>query len=98
MRAGLAPKVQRSKDSHLDLVERKRADREGDYLERSFGDLTARRSPLGRLEVTFPDGFRQADMSKLSYREMVNAICEYPALKDALTWANWTLPYIPDAG
>jgi len=96
MKAGLAPKVRRSKDGHLDLVERKRAEREGEYLERSFGDLSARRFPLGRLEIMFPDGFRQADMSKLSYREMVNAIREYPALKDALTWANWTLPHVPD--
>ncbi len=96
MRMGLAPKVQRSKDGHLDLVERKRAEREGEYLERNFGDLSARCFPLGRLEITFPDGFRQADLSKLSYREMVNAIREYPALKDALTWANWTLPFVPD--
>ena len=93
----MAPKVMRNNDSHMDLLERKRAERGGDFLERRFGDLVARRWPLGRLEVTFPDGWHEADLEKLSEREMVNAIREFPALREALEWASWTLPYVPDA-
>lgn len=37
MRAGLAPRVMRSKDSHLDLLERKRADREGERVSHAMG-------------------------------------------------------------
>ena len=89
MKAGLAPKVARNNDSHLDLLGRKRAERAGEFLERHFGGL-------GRLEVTFPDGWHEADLSKLSYGEQVNAIREFPALKDALEWAGWTVPYVPE--
>lgn len=98
MKAGVAPKKMRSNDSHLDLLERKRAEREGDYLERRFVDLVVKQWPLGRLEITFPDGWHEPDLAKLSERELVNAIREFPRLKDALVWASWTLPYIPDAG
>ena len=96
MRAGIAPKVMRNEDSHLDLLVRKRAEREGEYLERRFGDLEAKRWPLGRLEITFPDGWHEVDLAKLTERELVNAIREFPALKDALEWAGWTLPYVPN--
>jgi hypothetical protein len=94
MKAGLALKVTRSQDSHLDLLERKRAERDGEFLERRFGELTARRWPLGRLEITFPDGWSEADLAKLNERELINAIREFPALKDAMKWAGWTLPYL----
>lgn len=95
MKAGLAPKVTRNNESHRDLLDRKRAERDGEFLERRFGDLVARRWPLGRLEVTFPDGWHEADLLKLTYGEQVNAIREFPALKDALEWAGWTVPYVP---
>jgi hypothetical protein len=98
MKAGLAPKVARNNDSHLDLIERKRAERDGEFLERRFGDLVARRWPLGRLEITFPDGWHEADLIKLRNHELINAIREFAALKDALEWAGWTVPYIPDVG
>jgi hypothetical protein len=96
MKAGLALKVTRTKDSHLDLLERKRAERDGEFLERQFGEMTARRWPLGRLEITFPDGWNEADLAKLNERELINAVREFPALKDAMEWAGWTLPYLDE--
>jgi hypothetical protein len=92
MQAGLAPVVTRNRDSHLDLMERKRAERKGDHLTRSFGDLTARQWPLGRLDVTFPDGWHEPDLQKLSPIELRNAVAEFPDLASALEWAGWTLP------
>lgn len=96
IRAGIAPKANRSMDGHLDLLQRKRAEREGEHQERSFGALVARRWPLGRLEVIFPDGYAEHDLSRLSYHGLCQAIAEFPALRDALIWAGWTVPY--DAG
>ena len=96
MKAGLAPKKMRSKDGHRDQLERQRAEREGEFLERRFGDLVARRWPLGRLEITFPDGWHEADLANLKERELINAISEFAALKEAMEWAGWTLPYMPE--
>jgi hypothetical protein len=93
MKAGVAPKAERSKDGHLDLLERKRAEREGEHLERSFGGLVAKRWPLGRLEVVFPDGYHQHDLRTLKDFELLNAIDEFPMLADAMEWAGWTLPH-----
>ncbi|MBA2920563.1 hypothetical protein GON01_02520 [Sphingomonas sp. MAH-20] len=93
MKAGIAPVAKRSKEGHLDLLERKRREREGEHLERSFGNLVAKRWPTGRLEVTFPDGYNQADMAQLQQWELLNAMEEFPLLADVLTWAGWTLPY-----
>jgi hypothetical protein len=92
MKAGLAPKVMRSKDSHLDLLERKRAEESGQHVSRTFDGLTAKRWPTGRLEITFPDGHHEADLAKLSYRELKNAMAEFPNLVPALQWAGWTVP------
>jgi hypothetical protein len=92
MKAGIAPNVTRSRDGHLDLLERKRAERDCEYLERSFDGLIARRWPRGRLEIVFPDGYREPDMSALNYRGMVQAITEFPQLVQALEWAGWTVP------
>ena len=96
MKAGLDPHVFRRMDGHLDLLQRQRAEREGEFLERRFGELVARRLPLGRLEIIFPDGWQEEDLAKLREDELINAIREFPALKEALEWAGWTLPYIPD--
>lgn len=93
MKAGLMPKVMRSMDSHLDLLERQRAEQGGEYLERRFGSLVARRWPLGRLEVVFPDGYHQADMAQLQHWELLNAMEEFPDLAGALEWAGWTMPH-----
>ena len=48
MRAGIAPKVMRSKDGHLDLLERKKREREGECVTREFGAITVTRWPTGR--------------------------------------------------
>lgn len=93
MKARLAPVIQRGKDSHLDLLERKRAEAKGEHVSHMFGDLAAKRWPTGRLEITFPDGHQEADLSELPSPELLNALEEYPSLEEALTWAGWTVPY-----
>lgn len=92
MKAGLAPKTNRSLAGHLDLLERRRREQNGEVMECKFGDLVAHRWPMGRLAVTFPDGYVEPDMSKLLEHEMRNAISEYPAIGDILVWAGWTVP------
>jgi hypothetical protein len=89
MRAGEAPQVSRSMDSHLDLLERRRAERSGDHESRQFGGLTVTRYPTGRLEVVFPDGFRDPDLSKRPAAEIYRLMDMLPELKDALVWAGW---------
>lgn len=89
MKAGLAPMVSRSRDGHLDVLERQRAERAGEHLCREFGGIVAKRWPTGRLEVTFPDGHHEHDLSKLPFREIENAVAEFPMLKEALRWAGW---------
>ena len=89
MRAGLAPKVMRNKDSHLDLLERQRAEREGECDTRKFGSLTVIRWPTGRLEVLFPDGHRELDLVKADPRHVHQLMDILPELKAALIWAGW---------
>lgn len=89
MKAGLAPKVMRNKDSHLDLLERQRAERGGDCDTRQFGSLTVTRWPTGRLEVLFPDGFHEPDLAKTDRRHVYRLMDTLPELKDALIWAGW---------
>ncbi|WP_332805680.1 hypothetical protein [Sphingomonas sp. RT2P30] len=73
-------------------MERAKAEREGEFAEMQFEGLTARRLPMGRLAVTFPDGHHEDDLGKLRYPEIINAIAEFPMLRDALRWAGWTVP------
>jgi hypothetical protein len=94
MKAGLRPIAKRSRDSHLDLLERKKSERAGDHLARDFGPLIARRWPTGRLEIVFSDGFVENDFAKLSDSDMIAALRMYPALVEALEWAGWTIPYL----
>jgi hypothetical protein len=89
MKAGLAPKVMRSKDSHLDLLARQRAEREGECQVRQFGSITVTRWPTGRLEVLFADGYREHDLAKGDPRKVYNAMENLPELRDALIWAGW---------
>lgn len=89
MKAGLAPKVMRNKDSHLDLLDRQRREREGDCLIRDFGTITVTRWPTGRLEVVFPDGHHERDLAKRKPEEVYRAMELLPELKDALIWAGW---------
>lgn len=89
MKAGLAPKVMRNKDSHLDLLERQKAEREGECQQRQFGSLTVTRWPTGRLEVLFPDGHRETDLAATGGRHVYKLMDMLPELKDALIWAGW---------
>ena len=89
MKAGLAPKVMRNKDSHLDLLERQRAEREGQCQVREFGTVTVTRWPTGRLEVLFPDGYRDPDLGKSDPRRVYRLMDMLPELTDALIWAGW---------
>lgn len=91
MKAGLAPVVQRSLDSHLDLLARKKAEREDQYEERQMGEFRVRRWPTGKLEVTFADGYVEPDFSKLSWQACMNALEMYPGLRDVLRWAGWSV-------
>jgi len=89
MKAGLAPEVARSRDSHLDLLERQRAERDGDCEIRTFGTITVTRWPTGRLEVLFPDGYREADLAKRDGKHVHRLMDMLPELRDALIWAGW---------
>jgi hypothetical protein len=76
-------------DSHLDVLARQRAEKNGEHEERQFGEVTVRRFPTGRLEVTYPDGFVEPDLSKQSGRHVHRLMDLLPELKDALVWAGW---------
>jgi hypothetical protein len=89
IKAGLTPVVQRTRDSYLDLKARERAERNDEYDARRFGDLSAKWWPTGKLEVTFPEGYVEPDMSKLTWQQCMNALAEYPALRDVFRWAGW---------
>ena len=89
MKAGLAPRVMRSKDSHLDLLRCQRAEREGECVTRAFGDLKVTEWPGGRLEVVFPDGYHDPDLRKRDGKEVWRLMEMLPELKDALVWAGW---------
>jgi hypothetical protein len=91
IKAGLAPIVRRSKDGDLDLFQRKKADREDEFRARQFGDFNAKLWPLGRLEVAFPDGYVEPDMTKLNWQACMNALEMYPGLRDVLRWAGWSV-------
>jgi len=91
MKAGLAPVVRRSRDSHLDLLARQKAEREDEHIACAFGDISAKRWPTGKLEVTFADGYIEPDFSKLSWHECMRALEMYPGLRDVLRWAGWSV-------
>jgi hypothetical protein len=74
------------------MQKRDRSERAGEYNEKTFDGLIAKCWPLGRLEITFPDGYREPDMSKLDYQGIQHAISDFPQLALALTWAGWTVP------
>jgi len=91
MKAGLAPDVQRTRESHLDVLARRKAEREDDHVTRRFGDLSIKHWPTGKLEVTFPDGYVEPDIRNLKWQECMNALEMYPALRDVLRWAGWSV-------
>lgn len=89
MKAGISPVVARNTDSHLDLLARNKAERDGEYVAAQFGQLSVKRYPTGRLEVTFPDGYCEPDLSKCDGRHVYNLMGMLPELKEALIWAGW---------
>jgi hypothetical protein len=89
MKAGLSPLSQRSLDSHLDLLARRKAEQNGEYLARQFGAVSVKQFPTGRLEVTYPDGFVEPDLNKVSGQDVWRLMDMLPDLKDALVWAGW---------
>jgi hypothetical protein len=91
IKAGVSPVVKRSLDSHLDLLERKTAERAGEFIGREFDGVIAKLWPTGRLEITLPDGEHDIDINKRSMLEITNAISHYPQLGDALRWAGWSI-------
>jgi hypothetical protein len=91
IKAGLVPDVQRTLDGHLDLLARKRAERNDQFATFQFGDITAKRWPMGRLEVTFGDGYVEPDFTRLTWHECMAALEMYPSLRDVLRWAGWSV-------
>jgi hypothetical protein len=89
MKAALSPHKQRNLDSHLDLLARQKAERDGEHMAREFGRIAVKRFPTGRLEVIFPDGFVEPDLSKRDGRDVWRLMEMLPELKDALVWAGW---------
>lgn len=89
MKAGLATIKQRSRDSHLDLLARQKAAKQGDYVDKTFGQIKIRCWPTGRLEVWFPMGGYEADLNNRSGQEVWDAMARHPDLRDALIWAGW---------
>lgn len=89
MRAGLSPEKARTLDSHLDLLARRKAESNGEFEERQFGQVSLKRYPTGRLEVTFPDGFVEPDLNKQSGEHVYRLMDLLPELQDGLVWAGW---------
>lgn len=89
IKAGVSPIVSRNMDSHLDVLARKKAERDGELIAAQFGQLSVKRYPTGRLEVTFPDGHCEPDLSKCESSHIQRLMQMLPELKDALVWAGW---------
>lgn len=89
IKAGLRPVAKRSRESHLDLLERRRAERNGEHMAAEFGRISVRRFPTGRLEVTFPDGFIEPDLADTGSPNVQRLVEMLPELNEALIWAGW---------
>jgi hypothetical protein len=89
MKAGLAPKVRQSRDGYLDMLDRQRREKNDEFIVKEFGRISVRRFPTGRLEVTYPDGYVEPDLSKVSGQRVWELMEMLPELKDALIWAGW---------
>ncbi|TPE62311.1 hypothetical protein FJQ54_07250 [Sandaracinobacter neustonicus] len=89
MRAGLSPHKLRSRDSQLDVLSRQRREKAGEFLERTFGSVTVKLFPSGRLEVHYPDGYVEPDLGKVDGRRVWELMDMLPELRDALIWARW---------
>lgn len=89
MKAGIAPIKRRSLAGHLDMLAAKKAERQGEHLVRVFGALTAKRWPTGRLEVVFPNGAHEPDVSKMHPHYRQHAMDNVSEFVEALIWAGW---------
>ena len=91
IKAGMAPVVAHNRDSHLDLMERQRAEHLGQGgVTRTFGGITATHWPTGRLEVHFPNGTSTPDLLKaMDAKAIWQAAQRTPDLLEALRWAGW---------
>lgn len=89
MRIGVAPVVGRSLAGYRDILARKKAERLGEHMSRSFGDLIANRWPTGRLEVFFANGAHEPDVSRMDPILIRHAIDNVPQFAQALRWAGW---------
>jgi hypothetical protein len=89
MKARLAPKVKQSRDGYLDVLERQRREKSNEFAVKEFGQISVKRFPTGRLEITYPDGYVEPDLNKLSGQRVWELIEMLPELKDALIWAGW---------
>lgn len=89
MKAGLSPAVKQSRDGYLDLLERQRRDKNDGSVIKEFGRISVKQFSTGRLEVAFPDGHVEKDLSKISGRRVWELMNMLPELKDALIWAGW---------
>ena len=89
MKAGISPLKSRSRDGYLDHLERTKAERNGKHMVREFGGLIAKRWPTGRLDIRFPNGAHEPDVSKMHPQLRQHAMDNVPEFMLALQWAGW---------
>lgn len=89
MKARLAPKVKQSRDGYLDKLDRQRREKNGEAIIKEFGRIRVKLFPTGRLEVTYPDGYIEPDLSKVDGQRVWELMEMLPELRDALIWAKW---------
>lgn len=89
MKAGVPIIKSRNRDSHLDLLARRKREKHGEFDAAQFGSLIARRFPTGRLEITFPDGHVETAVDKASPEYVQRMIELLPEMNDVLRWARW---------
>jgi len=71
------------------MLERKKAEAAGDFIERRFGEFTLRRYPTGRLWITFPDGYVTEDLNTYEPRTVYALREKHSDFNEGLNWAGW---------
>lgn len=89
MKAGLSPQVKHSRDGYLDVLDRRRREKDDGFVIKEFGRISVKHFPTGRLEVTYPDGYVEQDLSTVSGERVWKLMEMLPEMKDALIWAGW---------
>ena len=93
--AGISPPAKRSLDGHRDVLARKKRERGGESVTRTWathnppGELAVTLWPTGRTEVLFPDGHHEPDFGKLDGQHVQRLCGVLPQLWEALAWAGW---------